>query len=52
MMSKLLNEKLREAYAAPACCELPFHADAAICQTSFNGGEIDPGTGVDWDELS
>ena len=45
------SEKARENYLAPACSELPFCADAAICETSYDGGSIEPGTGVDWDEL-
>ncbi len=51
MMSKLLYVKMQEAYQAPVCVELPFFADAAICETSFTGGEIDPGQGVDWGNL-
>ena len=50
-MSKLFNVNGQEAYVAPACSELPFCADAAICETSFNGGGIDPGEGVDWGNL-
>lgn len=49
-MTKDYNEKVQEAYLAPACAELPLCADAALCQTSFNNGEggIQPGQGSDW----
>ena len=49
-MLKLTKEKMQDAYIAPACSLLPFYSDAAICETSYDG-EIEPGTGVDWDEL-
>ena len=50
-MSKLFNVNGQESYVAPACVELPFCAEAAICQTSLTGGEIEPGQGVDWGNL-
>lgn len=49
-MLNLTKEKVQEIYIAPACSMLPFYSDAAICETSYDG-EIEPGTGVDWDEL-
>ena len=49
-MLNLTNEKVQEVYIAPACSLLPFYSDAAICETSYDGA-IEPGTGVDWEEL-
>ena len=37
-----------EAYQAPACAVLSFEEGQALCQTSLNGGEIEPGTGENW----
>ena len=39
----------QEVYAAPAIFVVPFHSEAAICDTSVDGeGDIDDGVGVDW----
>lgn len=50
-MSSFLNVKMQESYEAPACFVLSFCEDSAICETSFTGGGIDPGSGVDWGTL-
>jgi hypothetical protein len=50
-MSKFMNVTTQDAYVTPASVVLPFFAEAAICETSLNGGEIDPGEGVDWGTL-
>ncbi|MBR1575434.1 MAG: hypothetical protein IJ654_03180 [Bacteroidales bacterium] len=38
----------REKYLPPVSSQWPFQSDTALCQTSFTGNEIDPGTGSDW----
>ena len=48
MIQTTLFPAPREAYAAPVAIQMPFQSDTALCQTSFNGNEIDPGTGSDW----
>ena len=38
----------RESYSAPECNVLSFFEEKAICETSFTGGDVNPGTGMDW----
>ncbi len=38
---------MTEAYEPPVCEMLPFDGQA-LCQTSFTGGDIQPGNGENW----
>ena len=40
--------RTRERYAAPRCEEWALLEGQALCETSFEGGEIKPGEGMDW----
>lgn len=42
---------LRDEYLAPACSLLSLYEDAAVCETSFPGADIQPGEGIDWGDL-
>lgn len=46
-----IKEKVRTgAYVAPSCAVLALEGQP-ICETSLTGGDIQPGSGVDWGTL-
>jgi hypothetical protein len=50
-MSQTSKKKGQEDYAAPACSQVPFFSEAALCETSFTSNGIEPGQGVDWGQF-
>ena len=46
-MIKNQRASMTEAYEPPVCEMLPFDGQA-LCQTSFTGGDIQPGNGENW----
>ena len=50
-MTNTMKTMSKEPFEAPVCSVLLFYAEAAICETSFTGGDLEPGTGTDWTVL-
>ena len=51
LMTNTMKTMSKEPFEAPVCSVLLFYAEAAICETSFTGGDLEPGTGTDWTVL-
>ena len=49
-MVKNKDLQVSDVYYAPECLVLAIEGQE-ICETSFNGGEIQPGEGSDWGTL-